>query len=154
MISAISLNLKRSYIRTVIDNFVNDSIKNTDTNNAVSLNNVKTESIKLEDCEEILSSFSNLRIDDKTIQETICVLLQESTKQRAKVRAFISKMVKIRLIIVLVLFLDIILSAVFIVANKSINQYIFCFVIFALCCISLLLTVNLIIKDWKKKLYE
>lgn len=86
------------------------------------------------------------------INDIVSAILKQNTKS-LKITLFIEQCKRIEFIIIVAFLLGIIGSAAMILLRNTVDAYFFCFLVWILSCISLWVTLRLIINDWKDNRY-
>lgn len=83
----------------------------------------------------------------------ISEILERSNKEKIIAKQFINKCKKFKKIVLLLMVSGILSAIVSVLVRNVIDTYLFCYMIWILCCISLWITLNLLIKDWTQNKY-
>ena len=89
------------------------------------------------------------RLNIKEIVNTII----ETYNKNYQFGLFLEKCKRIKVLIIFALLFGIVCSIVSVLFRNVIDAYLFCFLVWDLSCLSLLVTLELIIKDWKDNQY-
>ena len=159
--ATLQLQLQRNKFLTAIDSFIS-TVKRDSTEAVTSCKQTKkhkriNELIKNECFDKSLCLDFNcvdLKINASAIEiaETIESVLQDEINHYKALRVIRNyQIMQYSLIFALVLgFIAMIVTASY---RNAIDLYVFCFFIWVLCCISLLVTLRIIIRDWKQNKY-
>ena len=156
MITALTLNFKRNKTAAAIKNFIsNITYENRTENRSVVNYSNKFKQYSIEIVNEY-SSFAEMIENNQAVYREISPLIDKILNENpaySKSVLFINKCEKIRILLAVYIVLGFLSMIFSFIIRNVIDIYFFCFLVWILCCISLLVTLNLIIKDWKQHSY-
>lgn len=156
MINALTLNFRRNETSVAIKNFLsNVTYENRTENRSVINYSNKFKQYSIEILNEY-TSFAEMIENDQVVYHEISPLIKKILNENStysKSVLFINKCEKIRLLLAVFIVLGFLSMIFSFIIRNVIDIYFFCFLVWILSCISLLVTLNLIIKDWKQNTY-
>lgn len=151
--NAIAWNIRRNKSVSAINSFVSSITDDVQTKKVL-LPKRRSNYTKM--YKEIAKEFATIGCEeivfptDIDIREIASAILQTSVVSKNKTSTiFLQKCRLIETVLWVALILGIVSSIFFVVIRNVIDPYFVCFLVWILSCISLLVTLRLIIKDWK-----
>ena len=90
----------------------------------------------------------NILREQLNVSEIVCSILKRDEKNY-QVSLFLKKCKKIEIVLIILLLLGIIGSGISVLLRNVVDAYLICFLVWVLSCLSLWITLRLIMKDWK-----
>ncbi len=151
--TALALNLQRNKSVSAINDFISTiTYDDTKRKKLIPRHSQNLEKMREEVAREMFENKDEIEDVQININEIVSAILKQNTKS-LQISLFMEKCKRIEFILIIALLLGIIGSATMILLRNTVDAYFFCFFVWILSCISLWVTLRLIINDWKDNQY-